>query len=37
MMAQDPAWLRERLGLRVAVQLTRRAFPVIANHPAWPV
>ncbi|MDP3850032.1 MAG: hypothetical protein Q8Q59_05985, partial [Luteolibacter sp.] len=34
LMAQDPAWLRERLGLRVAAQLPRRAFPVIPNHPA---
>ena len=34
MMAQDPAWLHERCGLRVAVPLARRAFPVIANHPA---
>jgi beta-galactosidase len=34
MMAQNPAWLHERLGLRVAKHLARRAFPVIANHPA---
>jgi len=34
MMAQDPAWLHDRLGLRVAEQLSRRAFPVIADHPA---
>ncbi len=34
MMSQDPAWLRDRLGLRVARPLARRAFPVIPDHPA---
>lgn len=34
LMGQDPAWLQERLGLRVARQLSRRAYPVIADHPA---
>ena len=34
LMAQEPDWLRDRLGLRVARQLTRRAYPVIADHPA---
>ena len=34
LMEQDPAWLRTRLGLRVASQLPRRAFPVTASHSA---
>lgn len=34
LMAQDPDWLRRQFGLRVSRQLTRRAFPVIADHPA---
>ena len=34
LMAQDPEWLRGRLGLRVARQLTRRGFPTLADHPA---
>lgn len=34
LMAQDPEWLRHQLGLRVAHQVTRRAFPVLAGHPA---
>jgi len=32
--SQDPAWLREKMGFRVAAQLTRRVFPVSARHPA---
>ncbi|MBN8217268.1 MAG: beta-galactosidase [Spirochaetes bacterium] len=34
LMAQDPDWMRQRLGLRVSWQLTRRAFPAIPGHPA---
>jgi hypothetical protein len=34
LMAQDPEWLRERLGLRVARQLPRRGFPTLTDHPA---
>ncbi|MDP3849125.1 MAG: glycoside hydrolase family 2 TIM barrel-domain containing protein [Luteolibacter sp.] len=34
MMAQDPQWLRDHVGLRVANHLSRRAFPVISSHPA---
>lgn len=35
LLAQDPAWLRERLGLRIATaQLARRAFPAISGHRA---
>ncbi len=34
LMAQDPEWLRARLGLRVARQLTRRGFPTLTDHPA---
>ena len=33
-MAQDPHWLRENFGFRVSWHLSRRAFPVIQNHPA---
>lgn len=33
LMAQDPDWMRNKLGLRVSRQLTRRGFPVIADHP----
>jgi beta-galactosidase len=32
--AQDPEWLRERLGFRVASHLSRRVFPVSKDHPA---
>ncbi|HVR87464.1 MAG TPA: glycoside hydrolase family 2 TIM barrel-domain containing protein [Planctomycetota bacterium] len=31
--AQDPAWFREKMGFRVAAQLSRRVFPVSALHP----
>ncbi|OGV71686.1 MAG: hypothetical protein A3K19_20615 [Lentisphaerae bacterium RIFOXYB12_FULL_65_16] len=34
LMAQDPDWMREHLGLRVAWQLTRRGFPTVPDHPA---
>ena len=35
LMAQDPEWMRQRLGLRVARHLSRRVFPAVpANHPA---
>ena len=30
---QDPQFMRNRLGLRVAWHMSRRAFPVSANHP----
>ncbi len=31
--AQNPEWLRQRLGLRVASHLARRVFPVASDHP----
>ncbi|MGD0497896.1 MAG: beta-galactosidase [Bryobacteraceae bacterium] len=31
---QDPEFMRNRLGLRVAWHMSRRVFPVSANHPA---
>jgi beta-galactosidase len=31
--SQDPEWLRERLGFRVASHLARRVFPVAGDHP----
>jgi beta-galactosidase len=34
LLAQDPDCLRQHFGLRVARQLTRRAYPVLADHPA---
>jgi beta-galactosidase len=34
LMAQDPDWMRENLGLRVSGVLTRRTFPVTPTHPA---
>ena len=34
LMAQDPDWMRDRLGLRVSWQLTRRGFPTLPDHPA---
>lgn len=33
-MAQDPEWMRKRLGLRVSRQMTRRAFPMAGGHRA---
>lgn len=33
-MEQDPEWIRQNLGLRVAPHLSRRIFPVSAKHPA---
>lgn len=30
---QNPEWLRERLGLRVASHLARRVFPIARDHP----
>jgi len=33
-MAQNPQWMRNCLGVRVARQLSRRVFPVIEGHPA---
>ena len=33
MCAQNPEWLRECLGLRVASHLARRVFPVVRDHP----
>ncbi len=34
LMAQDPEWMRKRLGLRVSRQMTRRAFPIVSGHRA---
>ncbi len=31
--AQNPEWMQQQLGLRVAPHLTRRVFPVNPNHP----
>ncbi|MGD0743575.1 MAG: beta-galactosidase [Verrucomicrobiota bacterium] len=31
--SQDPEFMRDRLGLRVAWHMSRRVFPVSANHP----
>jgi len=33
---QDPQFLRERLGLRVAWHMSRQAFPISAGHPVTP-
>ncbi|MBN8523849.1 MAG: beta-galactosidase [Planctomycetes bacterium] len=34
MMAQDPGWYADRLGLRLAPQAMRNVFPAIPGHPA---
>lgn len=34
LMAQDPEWVRSRLGFRVAHHVARRAYPVRDGHPA---
>lgn len=33
MMAQEPDWLRRNVGMRVSRHVTRRVFPVQADHP----
>ena len=35
-MAQDPDWVRDHLGLRVSRQQSRRVFPLTPGDPAWP-
>ena len=35
LMAQDPQWLRDNIGWRVALHLARRVFPLASAAPAW--
>ncbi|MEI8037330.1 MAG: sugar-binding domain-containing protein [Verrucomicrobiota bacterium] len=35
LMAQDPQWLKDRIGWRVALHLARRVFPLASAAPAW--
>ncbi|MEZ0298267.1 MAG: beta-galactosidase [Candidatus Methylacidiphilales bacterium] len=35
LMAQDPQWMRERMGLRVGHLMSRRVFPVDPAHPVF--
>ena len=35
LMAQDPQWLKDHIGWRVALHLARRVFPLASATPAW--